>query len=161
MHIDWSKIRFFSKEEFRADEVNYIDPEAMQLYDKARAATKVSWHPSNVKGAVARFSGSPTSRHYAIDRYSDALDFFIAIDTDIEWFLFNLFSTGIFGAIGVYFDTTGYEYSSDVMFHVDCRHNTMGIPLVWYRIEGEYTYVLNATAYKKFIETVRNSLTKK
>jgi len=161
MAIDWVGTKYFSKDEFRKEEVDYIDPRALNRYVRAREATRVPWYPSTVKGAVARFSGSPTSRHYAIDRYSDALDFFIAIDTDIEWFLFNLFSTGIFGAIGVYFDTTGYEYSSDVMFHVDCRHNTMGIPLVWYRIEGEYTYVLNATAYKKFIETVRNSLTKK
>ena len=141
--INWRKSQYFKRSEFNPKEVDYIDPNALKRYNTARGITDVSWYPSREDGALARFSGSKTSRHYAVDRLSDALDFFIAKNTDILWFLYKLYGSSLFGGIGVYFDTRGYNYSSDIMFHVDCRKCMTGYPLVWFRDKGKYTYVVN------------------
>jgi len=158
--IDWSGIKVFSPDEFPVGEAEFISPEAMRRYVVARKITGIPWYPSKVPGATARFDGSKTSRHYAVGRLSDALDFFPSKDVSLPWFLHQLAGSGLFGGIGLYFDTTGYTHSSDVMFHVDCRNPVMGFPLVWFAEEDyegqlKYTYITNACNYDKLIQYFR------
>jgi len=141
--INWQQSKYFKKDEFNPDEVEYINPAALKRYNHGREITGVPWYPSTVPGALARFDGNKTNRHYAVERKSDAMDFFPCSAADLKWFLFQLIGSGLFGGIGVYFDTKGYKMSSDIMFHVDCRNRTMGFPLVWYRVDEKYYYVVN------------------
>lgn len=152
--INWRKSQYFKRAEFNPKEVDHIDPSALKRYNTARGITEVSWYPSRVDGALARFNGSKTSRHYAVNRLSDALDFFTAKDTDILWFLYKLYGSNLFGGIGVYFDTRGYNYSSDIMFHVDCRKCMTGYPLIWFRDKGKYTYVVNSKNFSELINKI-------
>lgn len=146
--INWQEIKFFSPDEFPKGESGYIDEGAIKRYVSARKITRVPWWPSKVPGATARFDGSETSRHFAVGRLSDALDFFPGKEVDLPWFIFQLCSSGLFGGIGVYFDTKGFEMSSDIMFHVDCRPCIMGFPLLWYRDNQKYYYVTNPKSFK-------------
>jgi hypothetical protein len=150
--INWQESKYFKKEEFNIAEVLYMDPLALKKYNLARAITNVSWYPSKTSGALARFDGSKTSRHYAVGRLSDAMDFFPARNADLRWFLYQLIGCGLFGGIGVYFDKTGYSFSSDIMFHVDCRRPAMGFPLVWFRDDKKYNYVINNQSLKNLCE---------
>lgn len=154
--IDWNSIKYFNSSEFNSVEVDCIDPIAVKKYDAARYYTGVPWYPSMADGSVARFEGNKTSRHYAIGRYSDALDFFIDDYTDPRWFIFKLTSLGLFGGIGIYFDTKDNNGIDNLMYHVDCRPISMGYPLVWYRDKGEYTYLINPSNYSTFLDKLNN-----
>lgn len=158
--IDWNNVRFFNEEEFPKGEAQHMSEDALERYIIARNITNIPWYPSKVKGALARLDGSKTSRHYAAGRKSDALDFFPGKNVDLAWFLHQLYGSCLFGGIGLYFDTNGYDHSSDVMFHVDCRHPSMGFPLVWFAEEGYdgqriYTYITNAKKYNELLKYLR------
>ena len=84
---------------------------------------------SPVPGALARLAGSDTSRHYAVDRKSDAIDIF---PTGIPFeFYTHLITHQNIGGMGVYLDTTGPDGNPWVMFHMDLRRKRNNRPLLW------------------------------
>lgn len=155
MNIDWSKVNNFWKGEFSEDPDKYADPQLIYDIDLMREKLGVSIYPSKASGALARFSGSESSRHYAVDRKSDALDFFVDKSKSIVECLLLFLSYCKFGGIGVYFDTTNNEDEEHIMFHLDRRplgegHSRDSV-LIWYRDNGEYYYPL----YSQFEEFLK------
>lgn len=130
----------FSTNEFPEGELKFASMEIIQSIQKVRTELGYSIYPSRVKGALSRIKKG-TSRHCALDRESDAIDWFPKKGQN----LFELFSTllemRLFGGIGIYFDTTGYPSSSDIMIHTDLRPiDAYKRTLIWMRADGEYLY---------------------
>jgi len=143
--ILWNDVTKFSPSEFSEDPDKYADPALIVALQDQRLALGAIIHPSPAPGALARFSGSDTSRHYVGPkdrpvRKSDAIDLFT--DAPAPNAFLSFLGSGLWGAIGVYFDTK-YNYKPHVMFHLDRRPRAgADIPLIWYRVDGQYHYVM-------------------
>lgn len=139
MTIEWAHIEHFSPSEFSEDPDKYAEPALIEALDAFRGVLESPIYPSPVMGALARFGGSMTSRHYAVGRKSDAIDVFTAGDIRHAWM--TAFSSKIWGGIGVYFDTH-YQGKPWPMLHLDLRP---GKTIYWYRVNGQYGSPMNST----------------
>jgi hypothetical protein len=141
MILNGVQIKNYKKDEFPKDPTKYANPELIIRLDKLRDFLGKPVYPSPVKNALARFSGSKTSRHYAVGRLSDACDVFIEGDK------FEVYSkvlkSNLFTGIGLYFDTK-YKNKPWMMMHLDLREN----PLMWFR-DITYYYPHQKDFYKK------------
>lgn len=141
----------FRIHEFAENPVKYSDPHALICLQDLRIDVASSIYPSLANGAVARFDGSKTSRHYvdttlSIPKYSTAFDLFFKADP--AWVFHKILINPSFRGIGVYFDTRNNKGKDQIMFHVDTRIKET----TWCRIDGEYFYVkpYNNTLKKMF-----------
>lgn len=131
--IDWSKIEHFKKLEFSEDPDKCANPSLIYSLDSYRKRLDKSIYPSPVPGALARFNKeSKTSRHYAIERKSDAIDVFCEAPIFQAWSI--AMHSGLWNGIGVYFDTK-YCNKPWCMLHLDKRKYGS----LWFRENGEYT----------------------
>ena len=143
----------FDPGEFSED-VAFADPKFLSLLDRFAITLKSSVYPSTAKGTLARFSGNKDSRHYAINRKSDACDVFCNCDIAKAW------TTAVqsFSGVGVYFDTH-FREGDWPMLHVDTRPK----PLLWYRDTGErpgeYHYPWEPGFYKHLFEKLSRPVT--
>ena len=144
--IDWRQIKYFhpSIDFFPENPDIHADEKLIKNLDKFRSILGRSISPSPVPGALARFDGSSTSRHYAVGRKSDAIDIFCNADASMTFI--KAISCGLWGGVGVYLDTQ-YNGKQHVMFHLDCRP-VKDLPLIWFRENGKYTYLADSRKYK-------------
>jgi len=124
-------IRNFTWNEF-PESPELADPKLLLALDYLRDDLGVPIIPSPVPGALARFDGSKTSQHYAVDRLSTGCDVFIRCSPFKAYSI--ILQSGCFTGVGIYFDTQ-YAGKPHVMFHLDIRDE----PLMWYR-DGNYHY---------------------
>lgn len=102
-----------------------------------RDKTGIPITPSPLSDGWVRTSGSETSRHYAVNRLSDAGDIFPAKGRCLELWA-RLLETSNIGAIGLYADTNGPDGSPWPMIHFDLRDARQKV--LWGR-DGEYFYL--------------------
>ena len=135
------QIKHFIKKEFSED-WDLCDPELIKSLDQSRELIKHRIFPSPVKGALARFGGSPTSQHYVgenpskIIRKSTGSDVFCEGIPIVNFLL--IYKSGLFNGIGIYLDTTGPDGLPWVMFHKDIREKGFQDskdPLIWFGIK--------------------------
>ncbi len=115
--LDWNSIDNFSESEFIGVDLTELDEKVILSIVDFRARLGKSVYPSPVDGAFVRTEGSLTSRHYAVNRLSDAGDFFPKGHIT-EAFL-TAIATG-YGGIGLYLDTN-YRDVPWPMIHLDNR----------------------------------------
>lgn len=126
-------IRHFTPDEWPAGVLACIEPALIGQLDELRERLGRPVYPSPLAGGWVRFDGSPTSRHYAIDRRSDAGDVFPEGDIRDAWLIAQALP---FGGIGVYFDTY-YQHRPWPMLHLDLRPERV----LWARISrNRYIY---------------------
>jgi len=159
--IPWEDIDHLSPtgDVWSEDPDRYANPQIILAVDYFRHILGAPVFPSPVPGALARFDGSETSRHWVGDaeepsRQSDALDIFCGID--IRTAYLTALTMRDFGAIGVYFDTH-YRHQPHCLLHLDLRHLEASNPnqptVIWYREDGEYHYPSkNRAASKRMLE---------
>ena len=130
--MDWSRVDKFTKAEF-LDNTDLAEPRLFYALNDFRHFVAKPIHPSPVPGSLARLYGSPTSRHYAVGRKSDAVDVFVEAPPAEVLMLALAFRR--WGGVGVYFDTEfrGQEWT---MFHLDLR--PCDSKVVWFRRYGVY-----------------------
>ena len=97
-----------------------VDAALIIVLQRLRTVSGVPIYPSPLPDAWARMSGSATSRHYAVDRLSDAGDMFPERGRFMELF-FRAQQMPEIGGIGVYADTTGPDGKPWPMLHIDLR----------------------------------------
>jgi hypothetical protein len=140
--IDWIKVKYFNPDVdyFPESPDEFADPELIYSLDDFRGITGSPLYPSPVDGALARFDGSITGRHYAVGRKSDAIDVFT--DGSPAYVFIKAISCGLWGGVGVYLDTK-YRNRPSVMFHLDKRPLINGQPTIWFRDNYKYFYLRN------------------
>lgn len=115
--------------------------------------------PSPVPGALARFSkDDKDSQHFAGDANpSCALDWF-SEGVPMRNFL-AILGSGMFTAIGIYFDVNGPDGLPWIMFHTDQRKWHLRFPLIWFYKEfdgkGVYVYPFQETRYMSWFQDER------
>lgn len=134
--INWKTIKHFSPDEFSEDPDEHAAPELITALDQWRNFLSFRVDPSPASGALARFSGDKESRHYAVDRQSDAVDVFAECHIRNAWL--SAFRSKLWGGIGVYFDTQ-FEGKPHPMLHLDMRP---GPTVIWYRVSQSYGHPL-------------------
>lgn len=150
---DWLKIHQitrFKASEFPENPEKCADVFFLRELNAFAIKLKAAVFPSPVKGALCRFSGSKTSRHYAEERRSDACDIFCNCPIAKAW------TTAVqrFPGVGVYFDTH-YRGGPWPMLHVDMRPKA----LVWYRDDGKYHYPSEPSFYQTLFEKLAKPIT--
>ncbi len=140
--INWSRVPI-SPDEFSEDPIKYADPQFIIALQDFRILYGKPYYPSPVSGALARFDGSKTSKHYVgdkdkIERRSNANDgFWEGLPIDVYH---TAITCGLFGGIGVYFDGF-YSRKSWPRFHFDTRKNGFkSMPLIWFVKNNKYYY---------------------
>ncbi|NCU32550.1 MAG: hypothetical protein EOM23_06380 [Candidatus Moranbacteria bacterium] len=133
-------------------DMSKIDKRLILKLQKKRNSTGIPIIPSPLREGWYRLSGSSASRHYAVNRASDAGDLFVKRGNIIDFWLECVKDNDI-GGIGLYFDTTGPDGKPWIMMHIDLRP---GKRAMWIRDEGKY-YSINRdkkafwNAFKKVI----------
>lgn len=151
--MSWSKyagIVRFQPDEFPEDPERCADIFFLRQLDAFAVELGSAVYPSPVPGGLARFDGSKTSRHYAVNRLSDACDIFCNCSISKSWTTALQF----FGGVGVYFDTH-YRGGPWPMLHVDMRPKA----LVWYRDDGKYHYPSEPGFYQTLFEKLAKPIT--
>lgn len=147
--IDWTKIKHFKASEFPEAPDQHADPRLIQELDAFREAFGGGVTPSPAKGALARFDGSATSRHYAVGRQSDAVDIFPKGEVRRAYDI--LAADGApWGGIGIY----PFTHPSP-MLHIDLRPlKSSGAKTIWARDkDGTYIYPnVSEAARRRFEE---------
>lgn len=133
--IEWDEVDYFHHDEFSEDPDLYADPSLIYMLDDFRTLLNSAIYPSPAKGALARFDGNPDSRHYAVDRKSDAVDIFVDSDIRHAWLL--SMTSGQWGGVGVYFDTY-YRDRKWPMLHLDLRPLTSLSGITYWFRDGQY-----------------------
>jgi len=144
--IKWNSIQFFSQDEFSGNGARHVDwakvdSELIRSLDEIRRRSGVAMKPSPASGALYRIDGSKTSRHYAVGRKSDAIDFFPVLKGSDDMNKIVEAVSGLFriGGFGLYYDT---RYNGPaVMCHIDLRPRRNGKVVCWtrgYHKAGEY-----------------------
>ena len=142
----------FEPDEFSENPNEFAHPLLLSNLQKYRNILNEKIFPSKATGSLARFDGSNTSLHYIetdtvlkenilqYENLSKAVDCFF--DTSIFHAWSVALSCGLWGGVGVYFDTT---YNSEIrpMLHLDTRKQN----LIWYRYNGQYFYPIGKTFY--------------
>jgi hypothetical protein len=120
----------FKASEFSEDPEENAHPHLLERLQKYRTILGKPVIPSQTPGALARFDDdSAGSMHYAVCRYSKAIDVFP--DCDIFEAFIVAVRSGLFYGIGVYFDThINGEYKP--MLHLDLRPSL----LMWYKYDS-------------------------
>ena len=129
--MNWKTITRFLPEEFPEDPETYAESFFLQRLNAFAVTLDSAVFPSPVPGALARFDGSKTSRHYAVKRKVDAVDIFCNCPAIKAWATALKF----FNGVGIYFDTC-YRSKAWPMLHVDLRPTS----LIWYRDNKKYYY---------------------
>ena len=129
-----SSLRAFSANEFPPAALENTSAELLLVINELRMEWMEPIHPSRHPNGWARFRGSKSSRHYAVDRLSDAGDIF-PVGNVIGFWQLCLRHPKI-GGVGIYFDTNRSLLQPGPMIHVDLRPNK----LLWSRIRGKYFY---------------------
>ena len=104
-----------------------------------RTAGGFAVYPGPHQSNWGRSYGSETSRHYAIDRLSDAGDVFPARGHALDFWLIAQEFLKV-GALGLYLDTRGIDGQPWVMVHFDLREYDRRV--MWIR-DGDYVYLHN------------------
>ena len=128
--IDWAQILYFAPDEF-PENPKHAEPTLIYRLDHTRGYLDKAVYPSPVKGALARFTGSEHSQHYAVDRLSTGVDVFCE-GIPIQNF-YTILGLKYFNGIGVYLDTNGVDGQPWIMFHLDIRPIgfKIDVPLLW------------------------------
>lgn len=160
MLFNGQEIKNFDENEFPEGELEFASSEIILTMDKLRDMTKIPIYPSVMKGALAR-TDDEKSQHYAsLDKsvLSKAMDWFPGRGESVSRLFLMILGIGMFGGIGIYFDTNGFVHSNKIMFHTDLRKiGKNEFPTIWLRINGNYLYPL---ADKTKINTLMNYLRK-
>lgn len=139
-----SFIRNFNEDEFPEGELEYTSTKILTRMDTLRDLIGSPIYPSPVKGSLARIGEDENSQHYAKEDgsiLSKADDWFPFENEKISFVFTACISCGLFGGIGVYFDTHGLRGSHDVMFHTDTRTvDKYEFPTIWFRKNKQYYY---------------------
>jgi hypothetical protein len=133
----------FTNGEFPEDPDLYAHPVLLGNMQKTRNIVNCEMYVSTASGALARFDDdSNRSKHYAMNKYSEAIDVFFNCNPYKAFLM--LLQSGLWGGIGVYFDTErkGVKH---VMFHLDLRNKK----LMWFRLGGKYFYQSQDNFYKE------------
>lgn len=136
--MDWRGVRYFTKNEFPEGVLKHLEAEFILSLEGYRDRLGDVILPSPIKSAWYRTKGSMTSRHYAVDRLSDAGDIFP--QCDIRKALMVAMACKWWGGIGVYLDTTGPSGRPEPMLHLDMRLERK----LWMRYSGRYIYPMNS-----------------
>ncbi len=132
--INTVKMKGFKKSEFSEDPNKFAHVRLLHALQEYRNVLDAPFYPSTADGALARFNKEAmSSQHYAKQRRSTAIDGFP--DTNIFEAWTKAIHSGLFGGIGVYFDTKRKRHAWP-MLHLDLRIKK----LLWFRDEGEYRY---------------------
>lgn len=137
MAVDWSRAASFSAAEFPEPPDEHAQPALIYRLQTLRDQLGAPLYPSPARGALARFDGPTTSRHYAVGRRCDAVDVFPATGFLARaW----LHAVALFGGVGLYVDTQ-FRGQPWPMLHVDLRP----APTWWLRDAGVYHYAQGST----------------
>lgn len=147
--IDWAKIQHFTSDEWPDGVLDRVEPRLVVSLDRFRKLYGAPVYPSTDPEAWVRTSGSPTSRHFAIGRKSDAGDCFLG--GDIREAFQVAAGMRIFGGIGLYFDTF-WQKKPQPMIHLDLRKSE--VQVWWVRIGGSYFYAHKDTERGVFFNTL-------
>lgn len=131
------QMKAFSRNEFTQKSLENTSAELFEVLHELRLEWMEPIHPSRNPDGWARFSGSVTTRHYAINRLSDAGDIFPVGNVIAFWQL--CLRHPKIGGIGIYFDTKIGILQPGPMIHIDLRPRK----LLWSRIKGKYHYFSN------------------
>lgn len=147
-NLDWSKIRWFRKEEFPLEELCLLDKKVVEELDKVRDVLEVPIHISPAEGAVIRqdnFHGHTTRKSYhyfchETGRLGQAIDVFVGSLIPFAspmQIIMRILGSSRFRGLGLYFDTS-FKNQRCLMLHLDLRPD----PLVWFtaKIEGNKKY---------------------
>lgn len=135
--IKWDDVDHFSKDEFSEDPDIFAEPLLIHSMDTLRKLCDCPIFPSPVNGALARANGSQKSRHYAVGRKSDALDFFIIGDFFKTYQ--TLITCNLFNGIGIYFNGI-FDGKQHVRYHADLRPTGLNSlePLIWFMRDKDH-----------------------
>jgi len=114
--------------------LNLVSAELILCLQQIRDKTGIPIYPSPLPSAWARTDGSQTSRHYAVNRLSDAGDVFPDRGRFLELYL-HLQQVSDIGGIGIYADTNGPDGEPWPMIHFDLR--PVNLRVFWAR-DGKY-----------------------
>ncbi len=106
-------------EQFGID-LSLTEADLILALQKVRNLSGIPITPSPLQGAWSRTSGSETSRHYAVNRKSDAGDVFPRRGRGTEVWLTAQQVPEING-FGLYLDKRGTDGKPWIMFHLDLR----------------------------------------
>ena len=140
--IDWDIVKNFNPniDNFSEDPDLHAEPQLIYDLDHYRNLLGVPVYVSPVPGALARFKGSTTSRHFALQRKSDAIDIFPSGDIRRAWMI--AVSCGLWGGVGLY-PYTNFKGRNWPMLHLDKRPADNGV-MMWIRKENDdYVYPLS------------------
>lgn len=138
--LDFGELDHFSADEFPEGVLMRMEADLILGLNEYRETLGHAVVPSPVLGGWYRLDGSVTSRHYAVNRLSDACDVFPRCD--IRDALLVAMGCVWWGGIGVYLDTTGPSGHPEPMLHLDMRPDRV----IWMRYEGRYIYPLRSEA---------------
>lgn len=138
--LDFAEIDHFSRGEFPDGVLERVEDELILSLNEYRSRLGYPLVPSPLVAGWYREDGSVTSRHYAVDRLSDAGDLFP--QCDIRRAFLVAMGCEWFGGIGVYLDTNGPDGEPQPMIHLDLRPGQT----IWMRYEGRYIYPLRSDA---------------
>lgn len=133
--LDWSRIKFFTPNEFPLDQLKFLNKYVIEELDVVRDTLRTPIIVSPAEGAVVRFNedekGQPKSWHDSAEKrkLGQAIDVFLPSSGDLSVVetVVRIFAVSRVRGLGIYFDTQlGRE--SCVMLHLDLRHD----PLLWY-----------------------------
>lgn len=124
----------FSPNEFPKYALDNTQAAVLTKLQNLRHIWDKSIYPSRHPDGWARFEGSENSRHYAVNRKSDAGDFFPEGNVFEFWLLMQQMK---WGGIGFYFDTRRDNLQPGPMIHGDLREER----ILWFRINGTYYYL--------------------
>lgn len=145
--IRWHEVKNFSASEWPADTLDLLDARVVFVLDDLRNRLGKGIYPSPLKGAWVRESGSPTSRHYAVNRLSDAGDFFT--DAHVLDAFLHAQAISDIGGVGVYLDTF-YRGVPQPMMHIDLRqHGSFTHRQFWLRWAGTYYYPMRGGVHRE------------
>lgn len=128
----------FDKDEFPSGVLDKLDGDLLIVLQRLRELWGNTIYPSTLEEGWVRTSGSKSSRHYAVNRKSDAGDIFPKGNTVQFWFMCQAFPE--IGGIGWYMDTNRTDKQPGPMIHIDLREKR----LLWSRIDGKYYYPMNS-----------------
>jgi len=129
--------------------LEHIDAHYLVIAQTIRNKYGIPMTPSPVTGGFVRFDGNVLSRHYAVNRLSDAGDWFPKKGCCLELFEYLLTESAI-GGLGLYADTH-FNSKDDPypLIHFDLRPLKDGKKVLWVRDEGKYYYLnTNPRAYQ-------------
>ena len=125
-----NQVNNFSPDEFPKHALDRTQAVVLTKLQNLRHIWDNPIHPSRHSDGWARFEGSENSRHYAVNRLSDAGDFFPEGNVFEFWLLMQQTK---WGGIGIYFDTRRGRLQPGPMIHGDLREER----ILWCRINGK------------------------